>query len=273
MTEEHSAGRTAPDPLVSKASHADGVEPPAAKKPAPAARPFGPVGSIVWTILLVLAIEGVHGVVVTALQAGRSVAGPGDGHPVQAPSDGLLISLPSLVGAPTVVALVALLAAARRYPLREYLALRLPTASQAALAVSGLIIFMAASYWTSYALGRPLEPEFVVEAYRTGAHFLIFIAFVVATAVGEEVVFRGFLYHGIASSSWGPLTAILVTAVFWAALHFPFGVYGVVTIALLGLYLGAVRCKTGSLPLTILLHGLNNAVGLAVVAFLAQRAT
>jgi len=273
MTEEPSAGGTEANPPDSAGIQADGIESPSADKAAATARPYGPVASIALTFLLLTVLGGIEGVVEVALKAGWSAAGPGEGHPVKAPSDGLLISVPTLVGAPAVVALVALLALARRYPLRDYLALRLPTARQAALAVGGLIFFMAASYLTSYALGRPLEPTMVVEAYRTGAHFLIFVAFVVAAPVGEEVVFRGFLYHGIGSSSWGPVIAIPVSAVFWGALHFPFGVYGVVTISLLGLYLGAARLRTGSLPLMILLHGLNNAVGLAVVAFLAQRAT
>ena len=39
----------------------------------------------------------------------------------------------------------------------------------------------------------------------------------------------------------------------------------------LGNYLGAVRHYTRSLPLAILLHSLNNAVGMAVIADLAQR--
>ncbi len=84
---------------------------------------------------------------------------------------------------------------------------------------------------------------------------------------------RSVLYHGIASSRWGPITAILVSAVFWAALHIQYDAYGIITIALMGLYLGAARFKTGSLPLLILLHAFNNAAGLAEAAFFAQRAT
>ena len=162
---------------------------------------------------------------------------------------------------PAVVAVIALLVVARRYTIRDYLALKLPTARQAALAVGGQVVFIVVGYFVSFLLGRPLEPTFVVEAYRTGAHVRMFIAFVFAAAIGEEVIFRGFLYEGIASSAWGPVAAILVSAGFWALLHFSFGAYSVGAIAILGVYLGAVRFITGSLPLTMLLHALNNAGG------------
>jgi membrane protease YdiL (CAAX protease family) len=65
------------------------------------------------------------------------------------------------------------------------------------------------------------------------------------------------------------VAAVVTTAVFWAALHLQYDFYGVVTIALMGLYLGAVRQWTGSLPVVMLLHGINNAVGLAEAAYFA----
>jgi membrane protease YdiL (CAAX protease family) len=235
-------------------------------------RPFGPVASIAWTILLLVAMEAVQGLVVIVVAAARNGARAGDGHPGGASVDGLLLSIATLASAPAVVALVALLAVTRRYPLRDYLALRLPTTRKAGLAVGGMMILMAASDSTSYLVGRPLVPSFMIDLYRTSPLLPLLLAVVVAGVIGEEVLFRGFLFEGIALSRWGPVAAILISALFWAAPHVQYDLYGVFTIALMGLYLGAVRFKTGSLPMTILLHALNNAAGLAEAAFFAHRA-
>ncbi len=271
MTEERLAGPAGPNGSDGPGIPAIDIDSPTSAKPGPATRPWGPLASLGLAFLVVTAMGTVQDVVVTALQAHWRAVKPLFGTTLEAPSDSHLTAISTLASAVTAVALVSLLVLARRYPISHYLALRLPTARQAALAVIGLAVFIMASYSTSWVLGQPLEPPMVVDIYRTGAHILFFVASVLGAAIGEELVFRGFLYEGIASSAWGPSAATLVTAVCWAALHYPFGLYAVVAIAVLGLYLGAVRYKTRSLPLTILLHGLNNAVGIAVVAYLAQR--
>jgi membrane protease YdiL (CAAX protease family) len=224
------------------------------------------------TFVVVIAMGAAQGAAASALAAHWNAVRPLVGSAIETPSAGHLISIGTLAGGVTAVTLISLLVIARRCRLGEYLALRLPTARQAALAVMGLLVFITVGYSTSWVLGQPLEPPMVVEIYRTGAHILFSVAAIAGAAIGEEVVFRGFLYEGIASSSWGPIAAILISAVAWAALHYPFGFYAAAAIGILGLYLGTVRYHTRSLPLTILLHGLNNAIGIAVIAYLAQRA-
>ena len=83
--------------------------------------------------------------------------------------------------------------------------------------------------------------------------------------MGEEVLFRGFLYLGIASSRWGPRVAILVSSIAWAMVHIQYDLYVMATIFIMGLYLGVVRHRTASLPLTMLLHGIANAAATAEV--------
>jgi membrane protease YdiL (CAAX protease family) len=222
------------------------------------------------TIVVVTVMGGAQAAAQSALAARWNAVRPFLDHSLETPSASHLVAIATLAGALAGVALVSLLVLARRCPLGDYLAMRLPTARQTTLAVIGVVVFIAASYSTSWILGQPLEPPMVVDIYRTGAHALFLVAAVVGAAVGEEVVFRGFLYEGIALSRWGPAAAIPIAAVSWAGLHYPFGTYTVVAIAILGLYLGAVRYKTQSLPLTILLHSLNNGVGMAVIAYLAH---
>jgi uncharacterized protein len=251
-------------------ARADLAGQPAAPQ-APPLRPFGPLASIGLTVLLVLAMIAVQGVVGIALapaMAGpKAAASPPSGNSW----DGLLVSAGSLASVPVVIALLALFVRARRIPLRDYLALAVPGARQSALAVGGMLALMAASDLTSYLLGRPLAPPSMVDLYRSSWHFLLFLAVVFGGPLAEEPIFRGFLFRGIADSRWGPVGAIVISSAMWAAPHLQYDLYGIATIALIGLYLGAVRYQTGSLPLVMLLHGINNAAGLAEVAYFASR--
>lgn len=239
MTEEPCGGPAGPNGVDSPASQAEASEPPATSAAAPKARPFGPMASIALTIMLLLAMQGIRVAVAVPLEAASNTARPGGRNTGEDHVDGLVLSVGTLVGAPAVVVLVALLAWARRYPVRDYLALRLPTTRQACFAAGGMIVLMAASDTTSYLLGRPIVPQVVIDLYRTSPLVLLFLAVVIAGAVGEEVIFRGFLYEGIASHRPGPLSAILVSALLWAAPHLQYDLYGVATIAVIG------RCDSG----------------------------
>ena len=95
----------------------------------------------------------------------------------------------------------------------------------------------------------------------TGRHGCrVLLALVVLAPLGEETLFRGFLFKGIAASRAGPVVAIFVSSVAWALLHVQYDWYGVVSIAVIGLFLGVVRYRTGSLLVTMLLHALANMV-------------
>ncbi len=93
MTEEPSADRTGPKPLDEEAGWADLVVPTTVDKSPTTTRPYGPIASIALTILLVTVMGAVGGVVIVALQFGRGVARPGGVHRVEAPSDGLVLSV------------------------------------------------------------------------------------------------------------------------------------------------------------------------------------
>jgi hypothetical protein len=87
---------------------------------------------------------------------------------------------------------------------------------------------------------------------------LLLVALIVAAPVFEEIGFRGFLFQGIAKLPYGGIPAILVTASLWALIHQQYDWFGIGTIFVTGLFLGAVRLKTGSTTLTIVLHALMN---------------
>ena len=99
---------------------------------------------------------------------------------------------------------------------------------------------------------------------------MFILAIVVAAPVIEEILFRGFMFRGIASSPLGVTGAILMTAALWALLHVQYDWFGIGTIFLAGLFLGIVRARTRSTLLTTLLHALANLVATAEVAIVTR---
>jgi len=64
----------------------------------------------------------------------------------------------------------------------------------------------------------------------------------------------------------GVVGAIGLTAFFWAILHVQYGVYEIATIFLLGIVLGIMRFKTGSLWSPLLMHAFFNLIATLQVA-------
>ena len=144
---------------------------------------------------------------------------------------------------------------------REYIGWRLPdrrTAKRWALVFAA---FLAATDLFTLAIGKPVVTEFMTTAYLTATvPWLMFAAIIVAAPFYEELFFRGFLLSGLERSMLGPMGAICVTAALWASIHVQYDWYGIATIFLMGLLLGWVRLRSGSLLLTIALHSFGNLV-------------
>lgn len=100
----------------------------------------------------------------------------------------------------------------------------------------------------------------MVEIYATGSLPLLLVMVLIAAPVWEETLMRGFVFTGIARSSWGVGWAIFLSSLIWALLHVQYGWFEIATLFVLGIYLGATRHFTGSLPLTMLLHSAVGAV-------------
>lgn len=95
-----------------------------------------------------------------------------------------------------------------------------------------------------------LQPETAV------GYILLFIAVGIIAPLGEELLFRGFLQQFL-EKHWKDITrAILITALFFATIHM--NPYWFVQIYLLGILLGFLSWKTGSVLPPLILHGMNN---------------
>jgi membrane protease YdiL (CAAX protease family) len=236
----------------------DGAEPGLGATSRVSPRAWGPWGTIGWTLVCLASVTAVQVAVLIAFSIVGSVSSTKGLSEITLSS--LFVSTSTLASTPVLIGLVAVLIYARGCPIREYLALHMPKARQAALAIAGLAMLLFAGDLTTYLLGRPVVPQVMIDIYKTGWPLLLLPTLMIAAPLGEETLFRGFLYQGIASSRWGATMAVLVSAVAWASIHVQYDWYSVSQVAVTGIYLGEVRRRADSLPLTVLLHGIANAV-------------
>jgi membrane protease YdiL (CAAX protease family) len=130
----------------------------------------------------------------------------------------------------------------------------------ALLGVSVTAAFLVAASLVGGALGRPEAPAYVLELYRSSSLPLFALAVVVAAPLWEELVFRGLLFEGWARVH--PALAVVVGSLAWSIIHVQYDLYDVSVLLLYGLLLGALRWRTGSIGLPVLLHAAFNTVAL-----------
>jgi len=81
---------------------------------------------------------------------------------------------------------------------------------------------------------------------------ILIITIVILAPVGEELLFRGFLQKFL-EDTWGDITkAILISSLFFAAIHF--NPYWLIQIYFLGVLLGYIAWKTASVIPAIIFH-------------------
>jgi membrane protease YdiL (CAAX protease family) len=176
---------------------------------------------------------------------------------------------------PVSVAVLALAARLARADLSDYFALKWPSRRELALGIGVLVVLIAAGDALLYLSGRDLVTPFQLQSYTTAAAAgwlpAMFAAAILVAPAGEEAMFRGFLFRGWVRSERTAWPAIILISVLWAALHIQYDWTGVLQIFVVGLFLGWMRWRSGSLLLTFLLHALFNLEGtletVAVVHF------
>jgi uncharacterized protein len=192
-------------------------------------------------------------------------------------SHGVVLSLVSILSAPAEIGIVVLAIRFVRCRVAEYLALVAPSRTHLLIGLACLVVLLPLADVATWLSGREIVPPFVVDAYKSsrdsGTLWLLVIALVVAAPLTEEVVFRGFMYRGLAASRLGEAGAILIPSAIWAALHIQYEVFFLFQIFLLGVVFGVLRWKSGSTWLTILLHAIVNLSSLLQTAYLVGKAS
>jgi uncharacterized protein len=113
--------------------------------------------------------------------------------------------------------------------------------------------------------GHPTPEQSVVEMFpRSPAGLVLFILMaVLAAPFLEEVVFRGFIFQGLASS-WGTIPGMLASAALFSAIHTQLTIF--VPLFILGVVLAWVFYYTRSLWTSIALHAAFNSIAVLVWA-------
>ena len=92
---------------------------------------------------------------------------------------------------------------------------------------------------------------------------LAIVAIAVVPAIVEELYFRGTLQKIITDWSGKPLVAIIITAILFSAFHFSY--FGFLSRMSLGIVLGLIYHYTKTIWLPILMHFVNNAIGVSAL--------
>lgn len=224
---------------------------------APQPRPWGIVMTVVWIVLAVIVML----IATLAAIFGFFPEGAMDAPAFE--KDARAFGILSLVAAASAVAVLLLAAKLAGWRVADYLALVPPDRRVALQAVLALVVFVMGFDAITYLIGNDVVTPFQIDLYKNAAAsnslLIMWAALVIAAPVGEEIVFRGFLYRGWTPTPRAVWPAIVVISVFWAVIHTQYDWFGVFQIFLIGILLGWVRWRSGSTLLTIGLHALINA--------------
>ena len=186
-------------------------------------------------------------------------------------SDGVAVIALILVSTPVQVSLLFCFSRPRSSSAVEYLGLTPPRKRDLVLLPLVGAALLATTDGTNWFLGEKIVTAFQDDISRSGASAgalaWLWLAVVVVAPIGEEVLFRGFLFQGWRRSPDDVWIAVVGTAILWAAIHVQYNIFVVGEIFLIGLALGWVRWRTGSAISTILLHAFLNSAGMVETYF------
>jgi membrane protease YdiL (CAAX protease family) len=119
--------------------------------------------------------------------------------------------------------------------------------------------------WTS--LLTLLNPEAVLHDLRPfqellhgNTFWLMLLVIGVGAPLSEEMLFRGFMFSGLAKAKLGVGGAAVLTSVLWTLMHFGYSIFGLIEVLSIGFYFSWLLVRTGSLWVTMFCHGVYNTV-------------
>ncbi|MEQ9367400.1 MAG: type II CAAX endopeptidase family protein [Leptospirales bacterium] len=181
--------------------------------------------------------------------------------------NGFFLGVVTVSTAPAAIAFTLFFVSMRGVSTRDYLALRPVSLKTIALwCAIGIAAAVGADY-VKYFFGFPVVSTFIEESYRTAGSMALFTtAIVIMAPLWEEILFRGFVFAGYSRSPIGPIGAILIPALIWAAIHLQYEAHDIATIFVLGIVIGVARWRTNSLYVPIAIHLVLNSIALISVA-------
>jgi membrane protease YdiL (CAAX protease family) len=180
--------------------------------------------------------------------------------------DGVAVTIVIFVSIPVQLVLLYLMAHKPGGSVADYLGLKMQSRGELMFGVAVTVVLIAVGNLLSWLLGRFIVTSFQLDIYRTaeaaGWLPLLWLAVVVVTPIGEESLFRGFLFRGWLRAPRDTWPVILVTAFLWAIVHVQYDWFVIFQVFCFGVMLGWLRWATGSTILTMMLHGLINFEGM-----------
>lgn len=180
--------------------------------------------------------------------------------------DGVAVTVIILVSTPIEVALLMLFTQRSGVSTSEYLGWTMPKRADVVFGVVAVAIFIVVADIVSLLAGHGLVTSFQTDIYTTagtqGWLLLLWLAIIVVTPIGEETLFRGFLFRGWFREPKDAWLAILGTATLFALMHVQYDWFVIAQVFGFGLLLGWMRWVSGSTLLTMLLHGFINFEGM-----------
>ena len=180
--------------------------------------------------------------------------------------DGVAVSLVIFTSIPVQLVLLYLLAQTRGGNAAHYLGLNLPSRGELGFGVAVTVALIIIGNGVSWLIGHTIVTKFQLDIYRTAAAAgwlpLLWLAVVVVTPIGEETLFRGFLFRGWLREPRDTWPVILTTAFLWAFVHVQYDWYVIAQVFVFGVMLGWLRWATGSTILTMVLHAMINCEGM-----------
>jgi uncharacterized protein len=182
--------------------------------------------------------------------------------PVRFGNDGTAVAISLLIANPVQVITLALAARMTGEDLLAYFGLDVPRWRDVTITAGGLVVVIALIDALTYAFGRDIVPPFQLDIQRSaeadGTLIWLWLAVIVVAPIGEELLFRGFLFRGLVRDPGDVLPGILVIALIWALLHIEYDWFNISLVFAVGVLFGYVRFYSGSTTLVILLHMLLN---------------
>jgi len=177
-------------------------------------------------------------------------------------TNGVLVIVSVCIATAVQVALLILMARRTGASAAAYLGLTVPPKRDLLLGIIAVAILTVIADGVSYKLGYNLVSQFQLDIYNSAsaAGWLpwLLLTLVVVAPIGEETLFRGFLFRGWHRTSRDIWAVIIVTALLWALTHVQYNPYYMAQVFGIGLVFGWFRYMSGSTILTMVLHGLIN---------------
>jgi membrane protease YdiL (CAAX protease family) len=139
----------------------------------------------------------------------------------------------------------------------------------------GLILFVPFTYVAKIlenvlhhaGLTAPSGHSAALTAHGAG-EIALGVVLVIVVAVAEETIFRGYLMLRFQGAHLGPLIAALLSALIFSLGHGYEGTAGVITVIYMGLTFALIYLWRGSLVVPVVLHFLQDFIGIVVPALI-----